>query len=455
MVKDVVETTASTTFYSTFQEFSQRAKSLKTICDWISKFSVDRAVFKKMAEPYMLPQLEIIVDDSLGFTVKVYGCYLVEDHPPYLQYCRSMQNVTMSNLVKELEGYKLCSGVQTLELTSKIFHHIVPINHDTVIEQEEEVEEEEQQQFPHKGFWRAKGCLLIQEQEEEACSVCTTYAGCANSAPKAKESKSSKPAHLNAPVSKTDPGRIELTLQEQRLKCTQLEQALSEMRVELEKSTMEIDNELSNDLMKILDSADTKITPFMKLIWQEQRKLFTRSTTGVRYHPMIIRFCLSLAAKSPSCYEELRNSGVLVLPSQRRLKDYRNAIKPKRGFQKKVIEVLKSETSGYFDVQHYIVLLFDEMKVTANLVLDKVTGELIGFKDLGDPELNFAALEKADVIASHALVFLVRGMCTELKFALAHFATTGITAAHLMPLFWEAVAILQTCHSKQEILSSS
>ena len=245
-------------------------------------------------------------------------------------------------------------------------------------------------------------------------------------------------------MSKTDPERIKLTLQEQRLKCAQLEQALFEMRVELEKSRMEIENELSNDFLKILDSADTKITPFMKLFWQEQRKLFIRSTTGVRYHPMIIRFCLSLAAKSPSCYEELRNSRVLVLPSQRRLKDYRNAIKPKRGFQKEVIEVLKSETSSYFDVQRYIVLLFDEMKVNANLVLDKATGELIGFTDLGDPELNFAALEKVDVIASHALVFLVRGVCTELKFALAHFATTGITAAQMMPLFWEAVGILET-----------
>lgn len=91
--------------------------------------------------------------------------------------------------------------------------------------------------------------------------------------------------------------------------------------------------------------------------------------------------------------------------------------------------MLKSETSSYFDVQRYIVLLFDEMKVNANLVLDKATGELIGFTDLGDPELNFAALEKVDVIASHALVFLVRGVCTELKFALAHFATSGITAA--------------------------
>lgn len=159
---------------------------------------------------------------------------------------------------------------------------------------------------------------------------------------------------------------------------------------------------------------------------------------------MIIRFCLSLAAKSPSCYEELRNSGVLVLPSQRRLKDYRNAIKPERGFQRGVIDVLKEETNSYFDVQRYVILLFDEMKVMANLVLDKTTGELIGFTDLGDPDLNFAVIEKVDMIATHALAFLVRGVCTELKFGLAHFATTGITAAQLMPLFWEAVCILET-----------
>ena len=439
MVKEVAESFASTTFYRTFQEFSQRAKSLKTLCDWISKFSVDRAVFKKMVEPYLLPELEVIVDDSLGFTVKVYGSYLVDDHPLYLQYRRSMKNVTLSNLVKELESYQLCNGVQTLELSSKLFHHVVPINHDSVSD-----EEEEQQQFPNKGFWRAKGCLLIIQGREVTCSVCTTYAACIDSAKKAKQCRSSKSALLNAPVSKTHPERIKLTLQEQRLKCAQLEQALSEMRAELQKSSMEINNDLNNDFMQILNSAGTKITPFMKLFWEEQKKLFNRSSSGVRYHPMIIRFCLSLAAKSPSCYEELRNSGVLVLPSQRRLKDYRNAIKPKRGFQKEVIEVLKSETSSYFNVERYIVLLFDEMKVMSNLVLDKMTGELIGFTDLGDPELNFAALEKADTIASHALAFLVRGMCTELKFGLAHFATTGITAAQLIPLFWEAVCILET-----------
>ena len=127
--------------------------------------------------------------------------------------------------------------------------------------------------------------------------------------------------YVNAPVSKTDPERIKLTLQGQRLKCAQLEQQLTEMRAELLKSSVEIDNELSNDFTQILDSAGTKVTPFMNLFWQEQKRLFARTNTGVCYHPMIIRFCLSLASKSPSCYEELRNSGVLVLPSQRRLKD--------------------------------------------------------------------------------------------------------------------------------------
>ena len=89
-------------------------------------------------------------------------------------------------------------------------------------------------------------------------------------------------------------------------------------------------------------------------------------------------------------------------------------------------------------------LLFDEMKVLSNLVFDKVTGELIGFVDLGDPDVNFAVLEKADEIATHALVFLIRGVCTQLKFSLAYFATSGVTCIQLLPIFWEAVCILES-----------
>jgi len=79
-------------------------------------------------------------------------------------------------------------------------------------------------------------------------------------------------------------------------------------------------------------------------------------------------------------------------------------------------------TNSHFDVQRYVVLIFDEMKILSNLVFDKVSGELIGYTDLGDPDINFGTLEKVDELASHVLVFLVRGICTDLKFSLAYFA---------------------------------
>ena len=416
--------------YKTFSELCQRTHNLKSLNAWNIKVMSERVVLKKEAEPFLIPKFEIVVDESLGFTVKVFGAYLVDDHPLYTGNLRSMRNVTISNLVNGLEKYKLCDGVIATELAAKLYHHVVPIAANDQMDDEND----KVNQFPHQGFWRTKDCLLLCEQVNNVCESCSEYCLSSEKARKAKENRQSKPAHINAPVSKTDPARLKLTLQGQRLRCAQLERELNEMRAEIESTNIEVDHELSNDLTKILGSAaDTsKMTPFMKLFWEQQQKLFPSSQKGVRYHPMIIRFCLSLAAKSPSCYEELRNSGVLVLPSQRRLKDYRNAIKPKRGFQPEILEELKTETNDYFDVQRYIVLLFDEMKVQANLVLNKVTGEIAGFTDLGDPDVNFATLDKVNAIASHVLVFMVRG---ELKFGLANFATTSVTAHQLIPLF--------------------
>lgn len=48
-----------------------------------------------------------------------------------------------------------------------------------------------------------------------------------------------------------------------------------------------------------------------------------------------------------------------------------------------------SLTSQHFDIQRYVALLFDEMKIQSNLVFDKQTNELIGFVDLGDPDVNY------------------------------------------------------------------
>ena len=88
-----------------------------------------------------------------------------------------------------------------------------------------------------------------------------------------------------------------------------------------------------------------------------------------------------------------------------------------------MFDEMKTLTNDYFDVERYLVLMFDEMKIQSNLVFDKVNGELIGFTDLGDRNLNFGTLTKTDDIASHALTFLIRGISANLKFSLVYFAT--------------------------------
>ena len=190
-----------------------RVKGLKTINNWNHKLFADRLVLRKHVERFLLPELEIIIAESLCFTVKVFGSFLVEDHDLYLRYRRTMHNVTVSVLVKELEAYKLCGGVNASEMTGKLYHHVIPLNQYLVVD-------EDSQQFPHEGYWRAKGALLLCEQES-ACLTCTEYLVSARSCSNAKERRQLKPAHAKAPLTL-------LTLQGQRLQCTELERELNE-----------------------------------------------------------------------------------------------------------------------------------------------------------------------------------------------------------------------------------
>ena len=147
--------------------------------------------------------------------------------------------------------------------------------------------------------------------------------------------------------------------------------------------------------------------------------------------------------KSPSAYRELRDSGALVLPSERVLRDYRNYFTPKAGINKENVADLHSKVASFGPTQQYVVLVMDEMKIQSNLVFDKSSGNLVGFTDLGDPVTNFACLPDEDAIATHALAILVRGLCTDLKHVIAYFFTGNVTSYQLMPLSWKVVSTLE------------
>ena len=69
---------------------------------------------------------------------------------------------------------------------------------------------------------------------------------------------------------------------------------------------------------------------------------------------------------------------------------------------------------------------------------------MIGFADFGDVNLNYAALQETNAIASHVLVFLLRSVVNPLKFSLANFATKKAIASQIFSFSWKAVANCKT-----------
>ena len=103
-----------------------------------------------------------------------------------------------------------------------------------------------------------------------------------------------------------------------------------------------------------------------------------------------------------------KGSGVLVLPSLRTLRGYRNYTRPTRGFNPKVVWDLKENTKEFSEHERYVTILLDEMKIQDDLVWDRHTEELIGFINLEDPDLNCTTLKNTNELATHVLVFLIR-----------------------------------------------
>lgn len=168
---------------------------------------------------------------------------------------------------------------------------------------------------------------------------------------------------------------------------------------------------------------------------------------------------MAIAAKFPATYSLLRHDatnggGILVLPSQRTLRDYWNYVRPQQGFKPAVFKDLSDKTKSFSDSERFVTILFDEMKVQEDLVWDKNTGELIGFVDLGDADLNESTFKNTETLASHIFVFLVKDVKNPLSYSFANFATTGASASQIYIMFWQAVCILESACQLKVIASA-
>lgn len=222
----------------------------------------------------------------------------------------------------------------------------------------------------------------------------------------------------------------------------------------IEKESLPVDKELHSDLVSIMNNRlpeTEKPDDFKSLFWKQQLQSFScKNARSMKWHPIMIKFCLYLYHKSSSAYELLRKSGVVRLPSGRTLRDYRQFSPEVSGFSNINDKQLRDMAHPRQNSK-YINLLIDEMHVKEGLVYSKATGAIVGFYDMGDLNNEFSEYEKlvnnsssstkpaSRTPAKTILTFMVRGLVTDLAFPYAIFPSMSPKGCDIFPLLWEAI----------------
>ena len=116
---------------------------------------------------------------------------------------------------------------------------------------------------------------------------------------------------------------------------------------------------------------------FARIFWDAQQKATAiRNSKSMRWHPLMIRWCLYLWHLSSGAYEAIRESGVIKLPSQGTLRDYTYYTKATVGFSADVDEQISkaAKIDSCLEQEKYAIILMDEIHIKEGLVYDKHTG---------------------------------------------------------------------------------
>ena len=220
----------------------------------------------------------------------------------------------------------------------------------------------------------------------------------------------------------------------------------------------QVDDSTHNDLVAVMKENSVKSdNPFQKLFWEQQQKAsLLKNARCMRWHPLMIKWCLYLRHHSGRAYDTLRESGCVVLPSQRTLRDYTYYVRSSTGFteeiDKQLLGAAMREKAG--ELNRYVVLVLDEMYVREDLVYDKHSGALIGFANSGDTNKLLLQFEQqvqgesddetaSEPLAKTMFVFMVRGVFSSLQFPYLQLPCATITGDLLFDPFWETVYRLE------------
>ena len=229
----------------------------------------------------------------------------------------------------------------------------------------------------------------------------------------------------------------------------------------IEREGVRLSREDAADIQTIMKENSDKVDgafakeSFQRILWEQQKKYIAlNDKRQMRWHPLIIRFALSLRYASSTAYRTVSSSGLLSLLSERTLRDYTHWCSVKNGvhfaFIDRAKRVIAQEGFGKEDKQ--FALIMDEMKVKSGIVYRKHTGELVGFCDLSTVNQELEELAAANEcnrnptpkLAEQMLTFMIRPIFRpSLSFMVASYASLCLTGEKLYAPVWEVVEALE------------
>ena len=248
-----------------------------------------------------MAKYELLFVKDLSFVIVIFGCSIPTTHEIYRQNGNTMKNILVSNLLIKLFNYDICSGIKDYN-SNETTQHIVPCKTDPNALLQNRTAASNLNTLL---YIRSTKCefLCLSNICKERSTIKSV---------KKSQAKIDAPAKAKAPLSKTHPKRILLSLQEERKKTKKLENVIARMQKEISSKSITINSGIADDVEEVINK-NLNASPFRKLFCKQQKSSQNKGS-GVRYHPMVIRFCLSIASKSASAYNELPSSNVLTLP---------------------------------------------------------------------------------------------------------------------------------------------
>uniref|UniRef100_A0A7M6DPD0 Uncharacterized protein n=1 Tax=Clytia hemisphaerica TaxID=252671 RepID=A0A7M6DPD0_9CNID len=410
---------------------------------------------------------EINICSDFTVDVKIYGKLMNKDIQNQLGVATTIDKENALELFSAVMGLNICPG--NTDFVDLIQHKLRSSGIQQFKGADKEViafmQTESMLTIEDMTVIRHKQCELAFSGSGSRCQVCTSYRSnlFAMRTRIQRRSADKSPPSIFTPDSKLSHEDLLDKLKRLEIEKKSLSERLNRMTKKvsqlLKRDGTELDDETAVIINETLEKNDSPFDPDspQHLLWEQQKtQSALRDGRGMRWHPLIIRWCLSIYLKSPGTYKNIRESPFLFLPCKNTLLKYINFTDPGCGFNidivKKLVNHVKVETLDEF--QKNVVLIFDEMKIKSGLVYCKTTGKLVGFTEMGrinDEIEEFGRLcntDKDDAdedrpIAKYVIVFMVRGICSGLNYSFGHFASEGFESDQIFYCAYEATRILE------------